>query len=407
MKNKMLAITLVLSLIIGVNCKVGNVYALEIESIEEDSENFTQNMEDYEYIEQKVDDELKEDTGLLVPEIEKTLNEQGVFDSEIGQYSEEYMDALNKAEPEDIEVQAQYYEIEDTEALKGAPVSEGELVPASEEVINEYLAEEYYEEDIEEEETEDSSIIEQVLENIGVKPIEVKAETQSKGGQNDKKNKTMLKKTIICTKDKGKSKKKKPYIYVHAIFKWDKMPKYRELDTISIKWDNATYDYAYEKNTSVSHFWTKHQYDYRTDVSNGRIVNNSIKGESVNMKENANYNILKNNEYYLDNEGIRCAVKLHKDTEKGLRDIPYTRAKEYSCEGVGIILYLRKSVKANVVVFYPYYKHIQTKKDWLSVAVNVADRGKFTAVYTLASGKHKTLEESYTGVNEKFKFNFK
>ena len=88
MKNKMLAITLVLSLIIGVNCKVGNVYALEIESIEEDSENFTQNMEDYEYIEQKVDDELKEDTGLLVPEIEKTLNEQGVFDSEIGQYSE-------------------------------------------------------------------------------------------------------------------------------------------------------------------------------------------------------------------------------------------------------------------------------------------------------------------------------
>ena len=405
MIKKIIAITLAVSLLFGVNCGAGSVYAMEIESTEENSGNFTNNMEDYEYIEQKVDEELKEDTGLLEPEIEEVLNEQGVFDNEIGQYSEEYIDALNEAEPEDIEVQAQYYQIEDTEELEGMPVSEEELIPASEEEVNEYLAEEYYEEDIEEE-TDSSSVVGQILENIGIKPIEVKAETQSKGGQSDKKNKTMLKKTIICTRDKSKDRKGKQYIYVHAIFKWDKMPKYRELDTIAMTWDNSYYDYEYEKKTSVSHFWTKHQYDYRTDVSNGKTVNNSIKGKSVNMKENANYNILKNNQYYLDNDGIRIAVKLHKDTEKGLTSIPYTRAKEYSCEGVGIILYLSKSAKNKKVVFYPYYKHIKTKKDWLSVAVTLADDGKFTAIYTLATGKHKTVEESYSGVNGKFTFNF-
>lgn len=254
MIKKIIAITLAVSLIIGANCGAANVYALESEGTEESVENFTENMEDYEYIEQKVEDELKEDTGLLEPEIEEELNKQGVFDSEIEQCAEEYVDALNKAEPEDIEVQAEYYKIEDTEELSGVSVSEGEMVPASEEDINEYLADEYYDEEVHAEETDDSSIVGQILENIGIKPIEVKAETQSKGGQKDKKNKTMLKKTVICTRDKSKDKNKKQYIYVHIIFKWDKMPKYRELDTISVKWDNARYDYEYEKKTAVSHF---------------------------------------------------------------------------------------------------------------------------------------------------------
>lgn len=124
------------------------------------------------------------------------------------------------------------------------------------------------------------------------------------------------------------------------------------------------------------------------------------------MKENANPEILKNNDYYLDNQGIRCAVKLHKNTEKGITEIPYTRAKEYSNEGVGIILYLTKNKKDNVVVFYPNYKHIQTKFDWVSVAVELADKSKYTVIYKLVTGKYKTINGSYSGVNEGFKIYF-
>ena len=409
--KRMMAMVIAMSLVICVNCNTANVYALGSEGLEDSNENFTDNIEDCEYIEQKVEDELKEDTGLLIPEIEEELNKQGVFDDEIEQYAEEYaseyVNELNKSEPEDIKVQAQYYEIYDTEELEGVSVKEEELVPASAEDVNEYLAEEYYDENLDDKDSDNSSIVEWVLEKIGIKSVNVHAETQSKGGQNDKNNKTMLKKTIICTRAKSKDRKGKKYLYVHAIFKWDKMPKYRDLDTLSIKWNNAVYyDYEYEKNTSVSHFWTKHQYDYRTDVTNGKVRNVSTKGYSVNMKENANYHILKNNQYYLDDNGIRCAVKLHEDTEKGLTEIPYTRAKEYSCEGVGIILYLTKKPKDDIVIFYPYYKHLRTKLNWVSVAVELADDGKFTVIYNLVKDRYYEVENSFVGVNGSFRFEF-
>ena len=78
------------------------------------------------------------------------------------------------------------------------------------------------------------------------------------------------------------------------------------------------------------------------------------------MKYNDNYNTLKNNQYYLDNYGIRCAFKLHKNNDTALANFPYVKTKEYSNEGIGIIFYLKR--KSNIVVFHPYYKHIQTKK---------------------------------------------
>lgn len=403
MIKKILAITMATTLIVGGSWEPTSIYAVDnttVSMVGEDNQNFTENMEDYEYIEQKVEDELSVDTGLLEPEVEEALNEQGVFDDEICQYSETYIDELNKLNPEDIEVQAEYYAIKDTEELNGVSVTDEEMVPVSDEKINAYIAEEYYDEEAEDSEEDKVSVIEGILEGIGIRPLQVKAETQHKGGTNDKKNKTMLKKTIICTK----AKNKKNYLYVHAIFKWDQMPKYRELDTIAMKWDNVVYDYAYARKTSVSHFWTKHQYEHRTD-GGSVILNEKYVSESVNMKYNDNYNTLKNNQYYLDNYGIRCAFKLHKNNDTALANSPYVKTKEYSNEGIGIIFYLKR--KSNIVVFHPYYKHIQTKREWVSVAVCLADKGRFTAIYTTVTGKNKTVTESFVGVDEAFRFTIK
>ncbi|MBS5484157.1 MAG: hypothetical protein KHX37_04965, partial [Eubacterium sp.] len=61
----------------------------------------------------------------------------------------------------------------------------------------------------------------------------------------------------------------------------------------------------------------------------------------------------------------------------------------------------------NIVVFHPYYKHIQTKREWVSVAVCLADKGRFTAIYTTVTGKNKTVTESFVGVDEAFRFTIK
>lgn len=37
----------------------------------------------------------------------------------------------------------------------------------------------------------------------------------------------------------------------------------------------------------------------------------------------------------------------------------------------------------------------------------MADDGKFTAIYTLVTGKNKSVEESYAGVDKAFKFTIK
>ena len=62
------------------------------------------------------------------------------------------------------------------------------------------------------------------------------------------------------------------------------------------------------------------------------ILNEKYVSESVNMKYNDNYNTLKNNQYYLDNYGIRCAFKLHKNNDTALANFPYVKTKEYSNE---------------------------------------------------------------------------
>ena len=135
------------------------------------------------------------------------------------------------------------------------------------------------------------------------------------------------------------------------------------------------------------------------------ILNEKYVSESVNMKYNDNYNTLKNNQYYLDNYGIRCAFKLHKNNDTALANFPYVKTKEYSNEGIGIIFYLKR--KSNIVVFHPYYKHIQTKREWVSVAVCLADKGRFTAIYTTVTGKNKAVTESFVGVDEAFRFTIK
>lgn len=68
MIKKILAITMATTLIIGGGWETTSIYAVDnttVSMVGEDNQNFTENMEDYEYIEQKVEDELSVDTGLL------------------------------------------------------------------------------------------------------------------------------------------------------------------------------------------------------------------------------------------------------------------------------------------------------------------------------------------------------
>ena len=233
------------------------------------------------------------------------------------------------------------------------------------------------------------------MERIGLKPVEVNAASLSYGGKDDKNNKTMLKKTIIREKKKGTKK----YIWTRVSFLWTSMPKYRQLDSISIEWDGAEYDRKYEENTKVVHSWTKHIYEY--DYKGKKKLNMYV-SQSKQMTLNANPALLKSDQYHARTGYMCCAAKLHENSFSHVgADITYY---DYYNEQISFSMYLKR--KSERVDFFPYYLHAYTSRKLSSVAIDLLEGGRISAIYKLLSGKTAEIKTSYSGVNKAFTFKF-
>lgn len=283
------------------------------------------------------------------------------------------------------------------------------MVELTEEEANAYISQKYYgkktdlynrlNQKIEKNKKHKKDNSKSWLQAIGVKlgfvPVSVSASTQSKGGKDDKSNPTMLKKILIVSQQ-GDTKQ----LSVVARYIWTEMPKYRELDSISLSWDNAKY---VSGDVQVYHKWVYEYYNYYP-FKKQKKTNYIKKEEFTKMKYNANPALLKNNQYHVRNGYICAAADLHNDISKTINTRWYVKTNYYNEE---VCFTIRLKRNAKTVIFYPYYLHTKTNKDLIEVAISLADRGYLEAIYKMTSGSTCKVEKEYSGVNKPFTFVFK
>lgn len=75
---------------------------------------FVNDRNQYEFIDKKIDDDLKSKTGIISEKLETTLNNKGYFDDDIERLDEYDILSLEDAELDNISVLTEYYAIPDT-----------------------------------------------------------------------------------------------------------------------------------------------------------------------------------------------------------------------------------------------------------------------------------------------------
>lgn len=103
-----------------------------------------------------------------------------------------------------------YYVVDDGD---GDSLDESDMILLTDQETNDYIAQKYFnrknnlkdilKDKIKKKNEKNDTILHRFGEALGIVPVGVQAETQSKGGKDDNKNPTMLKKTIIVS-DRGK-----------------------------------------------------------------------------------------------------------------------------------------------------------------------------------------------------------
>lgn len=398
-----------------INTYAHNFNGIYVENSDsEEYSGFNEIKEDYEFVSEKVSEELSVNSSEISnSEVESFLNSNGVFDDEITDiYGENDIKEFENMDEEDISnmtVEVSYFAVEDTED-DGEDISNTNIIQLTDEEVDMYMAEKYYGQDMGLEEqlidkfddkksndTEEQSIFKEVMENIGLKAKDAYAETQTKQRRNDG-TLCMLKKVVTCTKPNDK------YVSVKAVVVWDEMPVNRKLDSIGIHFKNAQYEddaVGGMNKIEMVHFYTR----TITEGPAGKYVTYT---NTINEKINeSNSPYLKANQYDTQNSGVVIALKLTPDEDK-LKDNGDRFIRKITKEGVRCNMYVKltsetkKYLRMNVD-----YIHIKTSYNPIETLISIIDRAYITAAYRLATGADIKVSYEMSGVNEYFKFNFK
>lgn len=175
----------------------------------------------------------------LPQNIEKKLNEIGVFDSEIEQMDSETI--KNIKESINTQVSVLYYGDENKE-MKQKEIDS---------IVKEKIEKGEY--DYKEEE----SLLSNILTKIGCKSVDVKAATKVKSAQDvDYSPSKAVKSVMICTQTENKGK-----ISVSYTATWLKEAYYREKDVLGVNIKEANYDKSsLECSHKATHTWTRTVY---------------------------------------------------------------------------------------------------------------------------------------------------
>lgn len=372
------------------------------------SESFTEKREQYKFTNKKINEEIKHHSGRVNTKLEKHLNENGVFDDEIGTLGEKNLNEMEQCDIQNVQIYAGYYAMEDTKEREGQTIHEDELIPLTAEEVNKLIGEEYYESEVSKENID--SLSPSFFETIGIETISASAKTEVRGGIDDKNEYSLLKKIIIVYQCRDI-----PYYCVTYSCIWTKMPKYTNLDVVSIKWDGAFFerDSFSVKETCVMQKWTEESYDYINGTKYIKL-NRKIVEKTKNLSYYANPNNLRAGQYFIDEASICCAVQLHKKKEttnlfepdESLMSQRTYKVKERYNESVVMVTYLKRKASRNLMTLYPYYLHSKTNIDLSIVAINIATGGYINAIYNLISGKTVSIETEYSGIDRPFTYNY-
>lgn len=210
-RTKAMIMTTLMSLVMFNNI----AYASESVVVEENEITIFEDAKDEKYVNMKVEEEKKNKTELLDNKTERYLNENGLFDEEIEKLDDETLEELMKSSNKDIQVYTSFYEYiepdednsdaddnSENETVKSSDdtvIAESSLVELTKDEINAVIAEKYYDVDISEmEEKDDNTVLDDVLEAVGLKPVNVYAyETINSVDNSDNMKGTYLKKSIL------------------------------------------------------------------------------------------------------------------------------------------------------------------------------------------------------------------
>lgn len=412
------AISIILLIIANIEMMLIEAYANNFNTIyaesseSKDYSEFAEIKEDYQFISDKVNEELSVDSSEISnSKVESFLNDNGVFDDEIlGIYGEEDIKEFENMDEEDIDnmsVSVSYFAVEDIELVDDKDISSANTVQLTDEEVDMYIAEKYYGQDtgleqqileeLKSNKIEKESKFEEIMENIGLKTKDAYAETQTKQVRKDG-TVCMLKKVVTCTKPYD------DYVDVRAVVVWDKMPVNRKLDSIGIRFDNAIYERdagAELGKVEVTHFYTKTLTEgpagkYVTSTS--RINKKMTETESLSLKEN---------QYNTSNLGVTIALKLTTDEDK-LKENGDRYKRVITNEGIRCKMYVRLiSKRKKGIGVYEDYIHIKTTYNPIETLISLMDKAFITVTYRLINGKDISVSYDKSGVNEVFPFNFK
>lgn len=353
------------------------------------SEPFIDERDNYDYIDKKIEDDIKSETGIVSSEVEEMLNEQGYFDDDIEMLSESDVNALEESDISEGIVYTEYYAVPDIKEADNINVEEA-MIPLTPEEVDMLIESKYYgkENNLDEvvyervnlEQEDTDSLLEKSIEVLGLKPQNVYAENAIEiGGVNDKNHYSYLKKSLYFNKTKHyylEDGIKKNYYILIGTTTWTKMPINRLLDIYQLTWNaNLCFDIA---NMDERALWRKQGIDLSPRVVKAHDTekfyvekngDGSKKGYSMTrhiQKEQTRIGYgkvgdigLKNGEYIINDSGIVGANDLLNDKSIATDDrISYTN---YYNESIKITVYLKDNSSKSVAYIYFNYNHLKAK----------------------------------------------
>lgn len=374
-RTKAMIMTTLMSLVMFNNI----AYASESVVVEENEITIFEDAKDEKYVNMKVEEEKKNKTELLDNKTERYLNENGLFDEEIEKLDDETLEELMKSSNKDIQVYTSFYEyiepIESDEdnianSSNDEMIVESNLVELTKEEINEVIAEKYYDVDISEmKEKDEKTVLDDVLEAVGLKPVNVYAVDAVDNSYDNGHNMqgTYLKKSILLVPTKLNNKE---YFKVLTTYEWLTMPLNRMADVAMVAWDdNAFFDTSYtatiKSNVKVISVYT----DTVRRQLTGELLSSSCGTEEIYLKRN--YVIenspdldktLDSGNFVITNHKMYAFVDLMDDTliVKDYEREVHRREVEY----ISVIMctYIRRTADRECVTLGSYYFHTKAKQ---------------------------------------------
>ncbi|MBQ3545609.1 MAG: hypothetical protein IJA34_11605 [Lachnospiraceae bacterium] len=370
---------------------------------------FSQDRKKYDNINRKIEEEIESNTDILDEDIEKYLNENGVYDREIEQIKDVgYMSGLDK---EDIQIFSAYYSVKDNPEKADVPITDDEMEQLSSKEINELFGNIYYgqNKDIsgKKEKSSKNGLLDKFLTVIGIKPINAYAAVLD---DEDGSRETYLKKLMIIYSKKVNGVECYEVIYFST---WETMPKYRNVDVVSLYWANAKWQPELDYKTVVKQNWDYDSFYYE-EVSKLKLGCKS----GTDMKEFSVHNNpgeLKESQYFISTNGIIAVLKLHEDKkEKDIWPPHGYDIVNYSNEELVIQLYLEKDKYRDTVIFYPYYEHCISYSEVESVGVSIISAigggingSTIKANYILTNDFDLKVKTNWSGKNVDWKYTYK